>query len=216
MLTKPDDEREKKSINNLIKLTKYVEYIQVVNEPYTEFPPIQNCLRPNDVDIQPGYMKLSPGHYGCYSAHKNGFLDNLNESQDFILIFECDAYIITDTETFMKKCYKAFEYCIKYNIPIFSFGSFDKNKALNIEDDVWQTKDCIEAHAYLIPYTWYSKLKDIWLNEKWDVADLFITEHISKKYGTLFYSEPLSHQTKGVSLIDKKLSEKNYLGIDKI
>lgn len=216
LLTKPEDEREKKSINNLIQLTKYSEYKQVVNELYTQLPPSINCLRPNYIDKDPGYMKLSPGHYGCYSSHKNGFLDNIDSALDFILIFECDAYIISDMETFIKQCYIANEYCIKYNIPIFSFGSFDKNNSIHIQDNVWKTQNCIEAHAYLIPNSWFDKLKVIWENEKWDVADLFISHHISQKYGTLFYTEPLSHQTKGVSLIDKNYSDKNYLGIDKI
>lgn len=216
LLTKPNDEREKKSIANLFKITQFGEYIQVVNEPYTQLPPSDNCLRPNDISIEPGYRKLSPGHFGCYSAHKNGFLDNIDYNSPFMLIFECDAYIISDMETFVNKCYEAYRYCVTYNIPIFSFGSFNKNNAEHLVNDVWKTPDCIEAHAYLIPREWYGKLKEIWENEKWDVADIFVSEHISKKYGTLFFSEPLSHQIKGTSLIDKVYSEKNYLGIDKI
>jgi putative aminopeptidase FrvX len=45
---------------------------QLVTEIYKEVPPMDTCNRPESVASEPGYMKLSPGHYGCFLAHKNG------------------------------------------------------------------------------------------------------------------------------------------------
>ena len=217
LLSKIEDEREQKSIASISKLKDFgIEYVPNINKPYTELPPAKNCARPQDIGMNPSYMILSPGHYGCHLAHKNGILENINNNLKYLLIFEADAYITVPIEEFIEKANRAYDYCKEKDLSIFSFGPVNQSCILEENGDFCIANKCIEMHAYLIPDFKFDFIKNILNTTAWDVFDLQIDKEVASKYHIGYYKKYLSLQTKGVSLIDLKQSNENYLGIEKV
>jgi hypothetical protein len=70
------------------KLEKFgINYKALVNKRWVSLPPSETCEYPDKISMEPG-GKLTPGHYGCYLAHKDAFYRGLNDNVDYILIFE--------------------------------------------------------------------------------------------------------------------------------
>lgn len=213
--TNPNEERELQSEKNIKQLENYgIEYIQIINNIYKGLPPKENCARPEDVQMEPGFYKLTPGHYGCYLAHKNGILSNFIDDIDILLIFECDA-IILDINLFIKKVYEAYENCIKDDLLMWTFGP---NYGYNIEEkeNYHIINHFIETHSYMIPKHSKQKFIDKFNNADWDTIDLFYANEFDKVPQGVFKGPPLSLQHEGFSLLDKKFSSENSLGIKKI
>jgi len=112
LLTKPNEEREQKSINdlqNLCTIANNIDYVQIVNEPYTEEPPRDNVLFGRS-DWVIGKTKpfssfgLISGHYGCYLAHINAIKKFFEQdSHDYLIIAECDCKIDQNYKYYQKR-----------------------------------------------------------------------------------------------------------------
>jgi glycosyltransferase involved in cell wall biosynthesis len=215
LLTQPDVEREQRSIESLKPLGNYldIEYTQIINTPYTDLPPKDTCARPDDVSPEPGYYKLSPGHYGCWLAHSEAILNCPKEDNTVYLFFECDAILQLPTNEFVSKLYEAINIAKKHNYTFFSFAhNYEVFNDYGTHIDAGMFTD---AHAYFIMGDKIDQVHNQIRNSKWDVWDLWMTNNFTNQPKG-FFKEPLVLQAKGYSLLDKKVSETNIKGDLKI
>lgn len=216
LLTKPTDERELKSVESIKKIEKFdIEYKQNINDPYTDIPPIDNCSRPDKISNYPGDLKLGPGHYGSYLAHKNAILNEWADDLDILLILECDAILTKPVEEFVNKIKEIYYECEKYKIPIFSFGpKYINSDSINM-GSYYLTSLMFEMHCYIITKSNYNYVKDKLNTTPWDVFDIWCTDYIKdKKMGVI--NDAYSIQAQGYSYVDWKLSTTNWHGESKI
>ena len=214
MLTRPDDMRERVSIQSIKQLEKYGMYYEpIVNEPYEGFAPAENCRRPEHIskDNKPGELYPGAGlgwmtgrHYGCYLAHRMALETMDTENFDYTLVFEADAFIYTGLEEFVEIVNRACFLSERDNVPFISFA--DNPSRSNDKIDELFSKTAANqdlAHCYLIPNRekqwWADRLKDC----GWDVGDLWFNHvfanHPRPRYTT---NKMYSKQAEGFSLLD--------------
>ncbi len=214
LLTRPDDMRERVSIQSIKQLAKYrMEYQPIVNTPYEGLAPAENCRRPEHIskDNKPGELWPGAGlgwmtgrHYGCYLAHR-GALETMDvENFDYTLVFEADAFIYTGLEEFVEMVHRA---CfISERDDVYFIGLADNPSREKHKIDDMFTKTAFNqdlAHAYLIP----NRTKQWWLDRivdcGWDVGDLWynhvFANHPKPRYTT---NKMYSKQAEGFSLLD--------------
>ena len=203
LLSQPDDEREQRSIASISELAKFegMEYTQIINKPYTEFPPIDTCARPKDVQLNPGHYKLSPGHYGCYKAHTDIISSLPKDENTTYLFFECDAILTTTPKEYYNKLKEAIEISKEHNYTFFSFA-YNYGIHNEYENHIDGNK-IIETHSYFIMGDKIDRVQKTILNSKWDTIDLWITNNFQGELKG-FYREPLVLQASGYSLLDQK------------
>jgi hypothetical protein len=214
MLTRPDDMRERVSIQSIKQLEKYGMYYEpIVNEPYEGFAPAENCRRPEHIskDNKPGELYPGAGlgwmtgrHYGCYLAHRMALETMDTENFDYTLVFEADAFIYTGLEEFVEIVHKACFLSERDNVPFISFAdnpSRSKEKINELFSKTAANQDL--AHCYLIP----NREKQWWMDRLvdcgWDVGDLWYN-HVFINHPRLRYTtnKMYSKQAEGFSLLD--------------
>ena len=210
MLTDIDTDREVASLISLSKLSNYgVDYHTCINKRYKDLPPIDSCEYPEKVSMEPG-GKLTPGHYGCYLAHKGAFYEGLKSGSDFILIFECDAVVDVDYGEFVDKMKFA---CDVLNndleLLMFSFGFHNNTNIIDKKDGYWTVNKFYGAHAYLIPKRSFVIIDEMYQNCKWNVTDLLFAEKLDM-YKTGIFETPITKQAAGLSILDKVYHEERY------
>jgi hypothetical protein len=214
MLTRPDDMRERVSIQSIKQLEKYGMYYEpIVNEPYEGFAPAENCRRPEHIskDNKPGELYPGAGlgwmtgrHYGCYLAHRMALETMDTENFDYTLVFEADAFIYTGLEEFVEIVHRACFISERDDVHFLSFAdnpSRGKDKIDELFSKTAYNQDL--AHAYLIPNRtkgwWMDRLNDC----GWDVGDLWFNHvfynHPKNRYTT---NKVYSKQAEGFSLLD--------------
>jgi predicted O-methyltransferase YrrM len=214
MLTRPNDMRERVSIQSIKQLEKYGMYYEpIVNEPYEGFAPAENCRRPEHIskDNKPGELYPGAGlgwmtgrHYGCYLAHRMALETIDTENFDYTLVFEADAFIYTGLEEFVEIVHRACFLSERDNVPFISLAdnpSRNKEKIDELFSKTAANQDL--AHCYLIPNRekqwWADRLKDC----GWDVGDLWFNHvfanHPRPRYTT---NKMYSKQAEGFSLLD--------------
>ena len=215
LLSKPNSEREQRSIESISKLGEFkdIEYTQVINKPNTDLLPIETCNRPNDVQPEPGYYKLSYGHYGCFKAHTDTIISCPKEDDVVYLFFECDALLLTDAKEFVNKLYEAVEISKDKKYTFFSFAH--NYEVFNEYENHLDAGMFTDAHAYLIMGDKIDKVHNVIKDSKWDAFDLWVTNNFRNEPKG-FFKEPLVFQAKGYSLIDNKISETNIKGDKKV
>jgi len=214
MLTRPNDMRERVSIQSLQQLSKYgIDYQPIVNEVYEGIPPAENCRRPEHIskDNKPGELYPGAGlgwmtgrHYGCYLAYRNALETIDEDNYDYTLIFEADAFIYTGLEEFVEVVHKACFISELNDVYFISFANNPAREKTKIDELFSQTGASQDlAHCYLIP----NRTKSWWMDRiqdcGWDVGDLW--------YNHVFYHHPkpryttnkmYSKQAEGFSLLD--------------
>ena len=214
MLTRPNDMRERVSIQSIKQLEKYGMYYEpIVNQPYEGFAPAENCRRPEHLskDNKPGELYPGAGlgwmtgrHYGCYLAHRMALETMDTENFDYTLVFEADAFIYTGLEEFVEIVHRACFLSERDNVPFISLAdnpSRNKEKIDELFSKTAANQDL--AHCYLIPNRekqwWADRLKDC----GWDVGDLWFNHvfanHPRPRYTT---NKMYSKQAEGFSLLD--------------
>ena len=211
LLSQPNSEREQRSIESISKLGEFkdIEYTQVINNPNTDLLPIGTCNRPNDVQSEPGYYKLSYGHYGCFKAHTDAIMSCPKDDDTIYLFFECDALLLIDTEEFVNKLYKAIEISKEKKYTFFSFAH--NYEVFNEYENHLDAGMFTDAHSYLIMGNKIDRVHAVIKNSKWDAFDLWVTNNFRNEPKG-FFKEPLVFQAKGHSLVDHKISETNIKG----
>ena len=214
LLTRPEDMRERVSIQSIKQLAKYgIDYQPIINKPYEGFAPAENCRRPEHIskDNKPGELYPGAGlgwmtgrHYGCYMAHR-GALETMDEvSYDYTLIFEADAFIYTGLEEFVEIVHRACFLSERDAVPFISFANNPSREKEKIDELFSRTAANQDlAHCYLIPNRekqwWLDRIKDC----GWDVGDLWFNHvfanHPRPRYTT---NKMYSKQAEGYSLLD--------------
>jgi len=209
MLTDIDTDREVKSMISLTKLKDYgIDYFPCVNKRWTELPPSDSCQYPEKISMEPG-GKLTPGHYGCYLAHKDAFYRGMNSDSDFIFIFECDAVIDIDMNEFMSKVKFACDVLNKTDLLMFSFGYHNNSHIIDKYNDYWTVNKFYGAHAYLIPRRSFGIIDKMYQTAKWNVSDLLFVENLDQ-YKTGIFEVPPTKQSAGYSILDKIYNEDRH------
>jgi len=214
MLTRPDDMRERVSIQSIKQLEKYGMYYEpIVNKPYEGFAPAENCRRPEHIskDNKPGELYPGAGlgwmtgrHYGCYLAHRMALETMDTENFDYTLVFEADAFIYTGLEEFVEIVHRACFLSERDDVPFISFADNPSRSKEKIDELFSKTAPNQDlAHCYLIPNRekqwWADRLKDC----GWDVGDLWYN-HVFANYPRPRYTtnKLYSKQAEGFSLLD--------------
>ena len=214
MLTRPNDMRERVSIQSIKQLEKYGMYYEpIVNEPYEGFAPAENCRRPEHIskDNKPGELYPGAGlgwmtgrHYGCYLAHRMALETMDTENFDYTLVFEADAFIYTGLEEFVEIVHRACFLSERDDVPFISFADNPSRSKEKIDELFSKTAPNQDlAHCYLIPNRekqwWADRLKDC----GWDVGDLWYN-HVFANYPRPRYTtnKLYSKQAEGFSLLD--------------
>lgn len=209
MLTDIDTDREVSSMISLTQLKRYgISYKSCINKRYTELPPIETCEYPEKVSMEPG-GKLTPGHYGCYLAHKGAFYEGINSDSDYILIFECDCVIDVPYIDFIEKINLACDILDKTDLLMFSFGFHNGIHILEQNPEYWVVNKFYGAHAYLIPKKSFGIIKDMYETCKWNVTDLLFVEKLDQ-YKTGIFETPPTKQAAGYSILDKIYNEDRH------
>jgi len=204
LLTRPEDEREKNSIDCLSRLAAYgIEYVQKVNTPCeyypTEFPALQV------------HKDKKPGYYGAYRAFREGITEEFTTSVDLLIVCECDCILSVEPEQFVDLVYKAIE-------EDFDYGSFGQNlwseKVEDIGKEFYYTDKIILAHCVLFK----RKSRDFLINEfiglPWDSPDLWLDFCFNGKKKMVLHN-PIAFQHEGFSLIDLEEKKGEYRISDK-
>lgn len=214
LLTRPEDMRERVSIQSIKQLAKYgMDYQPIINKPYEGLAPAENCRRPEHIskDNKPGELYPGAGlgwmtgrHYGCYLAHR-GALETMSDEYDYTLVFEADAFIYSGLEEFVDIVHRACFISERDDAYFISFANNPSREKHFIDQNFSRTGANQDlAHAYLIPNRtkswWLERMKDC----GWDVGDLW--------YNHVFYHHPkpryttnkvFSKQAEGYSLLDE-------------
>ncbi len=210
MLTDIDSDREISSLISLSKLSDWgIEYNTCINKRYTELPPSDNCEYPDKISMEPG-GKLTPGHYGCYLAHKSAFYQGVNSESDFIMIFECDAILDVSYQEFIDKMNFAIDILNKNeNLLMFSFGYHNNTNIVDKKEGYWVVNKFYGAHAYLVPRRSFDIIDKMYQSCKWNVTDLLFAEKLDM-YKTGIFEKPITKQAAGLSILDKVYHEERY------
>lgn len=184
-----------------------IEVQQLKNKIYTDIPPSENCNRPEDISDKPGNFKLSPGHYGCYLAHKNGTTLEGNENYDLVLVFEGDTIIDHNYQELYDNLLRWNNLCLEHDLDVVGFGNVDYGHKQKIEDLLINVHTFAPAQSYLIPGGKIGKFRDMHSNCKWDAADLWLTRVADFKtaIATTIYTKHLA----GFSIVDQKHKSKD-------
>jgi len=211
LVTEPDtNNKEIRSVENIKDFCEKtgIEYEQRINTIWTEFPPVENCARPQDVQDRPGYYKLAPGHYGCYLAHKNAICAEDNNVYDFVLIVEGDVIIDSNYQELYESLIRFNKLSYQTDMDIIGFGNPWQDRNLNgpkIDDIYTDVTPFIPAQSYLINNIKTKKIKTLLETLPWDAIDLWICNVARLKVGTAekIYTKHLP----GFSIVEQSIKD---------
>tara|TARA_B110000977_G_scaffold186309_1_gene252087 strand:- start:4713 stop:7400 length:2688 start_codon:yes stop_codon:yes gene_type:complete len=203
LVTEPTtNKKEQRSIKNLKDFCSStgIKYNQRINKIWKETPPSDTCNRPQDIASEPGYMKLSPGHYGCYLAHKNAICEDDNKIYDFTLIFEGD--VMVDSEDLYSSLLRFNKIARENQLDIIGFGNPKPQNITDTIEDVYISDNAfVPAQSYLIPHTSLKHVQKITNDSKWDAFDLWIKNVAKFKVATA--DKVYTKHLPGFSLVDQ-------------
>ena len=183
-----------------------VEYYEQVNVIYKDLPPVETCNRPHDVAPEPGYFKLSPGHYGCFLAHKNGITLPDNDKYDFVLVFEGDVIIDSPYQELYDNLIRWSQLAKEENVDMVGFGNYVAERYEGQREDLLLNLSIFApAQSYLINREKLPTFVEKFETCKWDAFDLWMTK-VAGLHGAMATKVYTKHLP-GYSIVDKK--EKN-------
>lgn len=195
-------EREMKSIQDLSEVEDYgIKYKLIVNELYKELPPSENCAYPEKISMEPG-NKLTPGHYGCYMAHRDAFLQGVKDNPDYIIICEADCGINGTIDKFLKEIETGINAIDSENALMYYIVYHNGRYIANNKEKYSIVEGVIGAHCYLIPRKSYQFFVDLYASKPWNVTDLFFLENLWGQK-LLATNSTITKQYAGYSLLDK-------------
>ena len=210
MLVDVNGDREKESIRQLKAFSEYsgFEYVQMINELYTELPPRDTCARPEVVQMEPGEYMLSPAHYGNFLAHKKAIETHLNDENDAVIFCECDAILIEPFEKVYKTILDRFDDMRYNNMKFMNMAKRIENMPhTEFNQYLGTTNRMSEAHFYLIPTNEREFFVNQLNNTGWDTYDLWLNNCVMWHGFGCILKEPLSIQCSGDSYLDKKYKD---------
>jgi autotransporter strand-loop-strand O-heptosyltransferase len=203
-----DPLRQKNSIKQLKQLEdRGIEYIQVWNKRWTEEIPLDTFSRPSEYDPK----LITPAHYGCFRAFADGTVNNFTDDIDAIILCEGDVKLLQDLDTIISKIEQAYESMLSLDIDYFSFGSKytlegHVLQSLNFEvhGDIEVVNKVIGIQMIMFPQRVREYLLDIYKNEKWDAADIFLNRNFMEKKRIGIFNQSLTSQWDGLSVIQNE------------
>ena len=225
LVTEPDtNEKEKLSVENIKSFCEHtgIKYDMRINKIWEDLPPSDTCQRPEHIDWKPapignGFGKLTPGHYGCYLAHKNAILLEDNKDYDFVLIFEGDTIIDSDFDELYDSLFRFNKIANEQELDVVGFGNPKQTTKIvgpQIEDVHCNAILFVPAQSYLIPNQSLSHWKEKLQNKKWEAWDLWIMNVGQMKSGIA--DKVYTKQLPGFSIIDQKNKSKNDSTLHKL
>jgi len=185
-----------------------VEYYEQVNVIYKDLPPVDTCNRPHDVAPEPGYFKLSPGHYGCFLAHKNGITLPDNDKYDFVLIFEGDVIIDSPYQELYDNLIRWSQLAKEENIDMVGFGNYVAERYEGQREDLLLNLSIFApAQSYLINREKLPTFVEKFETCRWDAFDLWMTK-VARLHGAMSTKVYTKHLP-GYSIVDKKDKNKD-------
>ena len=157
-----------------------------------------------------GFGKLTPGHYGCYLAHKNAICAKDNGEYDFVLIFEGDVIIDSDFDELYDSLFRFDKIARDNSLDLVGFGNpinTSPVKGPQIEDVHCNAISFVPAQSYLIPNQSLSHWKEKLQNKKWEAWDLWIMNIGQMKSGIA--NKVYTKHLPGFSLVDQIDKNKN-------
>jgi len=212
LVTEPDtNEKEIISTDSLKDFANNfsnIEYHQKINEIYKELPPSDTCNRPKDIEEEPGYFKLSPGHYGCFLAHKNGITLETNNDFDIILIFEGDVIIDSPYQELYENLIRWSRLSKEEDIDMVGFGNYCAERYSGEKEDLLLNLSIFApAQSYLINKEKLPVFRSKFEECKWDAFDLWMTK-VADLHGAMAKKVYTKHLP-GYSIVDKKDKNKD-------
>lgn len=216
LLTKPEENREKQSVKDMLKLCNdlpNINYFQIVNKPFDEHPPTDNVIFGNSHWVagkeKPyGSWGLTAGHYGCFKAHKDALLDFFyNSEYDYLIIAECDCKIHIDS--------KLFDSYIEEMIPLleldaYKLGTFvlpnhQSSFSNKISTNIYETDLIVQTHMYMVTKKSKEFFIRIFDQYGWHCIDWWFNLIFKKEnqYFLSFKDIVLTSQHAGQSQIDR-------------
>ena len=166
------------------------------------------CNRPQDVASEPGYFKLSPGHYGCFLAHKNGITLPDNNQYDFILVFEGDVIIDAPYQELYDNLIRWSQLAKEENVDMVGFGNYCAERYSGEREDLMLNLSIFApAQSYLINREKLPTFAERFETCKWDAFDLWMTK-VAKLHGAMANKIYTKHLP-GYSIVDKKDKNKD-------
>lgn len=217
LLSGTDEDRVKRSIADVSALSGFgIEYKQIYNLLYTDLPPVETCRRPLFVSLDPGRVdmgrgdgwNLTPRHYGCFKAHRDGVLENMDDEIDGLMVFECDAVCAVGLEEFYTRLCRLDDICkSRLDIFIVQFGFRHAGKTLEKIEELDIIDQFIGTHAYFVPIGSKERIFDLF-TRPWDAADMFYTHYCvtEGKKVAIFNDRPIWNQADGLSYIQPWVS----------
>ena len=212
-----NDEREQASRDSLINVINHGwEYKVQLNQPYKSLPPSYNCLRPscvsmelfNEQQVQQYGTALTPAHYGCYQAFRDGILSEFH-SCDYLIVCEGDCIIEAPIEEFIKTVEECANHLVENGIEYMSFGDKDTLEhgwpqspvIKDVNNKMYVTNHIIGLQCIMFPAHVAPWLKDTLRMHDWDAADMYFNNIFAgDKMGIV--KKRLTTQADGFSLID--------------
>lgn len=206
-------ERESKSIKQLKSLG--IRYIRIENEPYEYHAPTNN-IHKNWVNSYRGSNKeyhesgLTDRHYGAWLSHKQAILLSFSDD-DHSLICECDCKIL-NLDIFKERLSEAIQILEKnpsYHIvrfePIsYSMDYFDVGLGDKISENIYECKNIMLGHCYLISKSSKEFFHRLYEEEGWTTPDDWLMKTFNERsIPFLCFIENLTSQFDGFSEIDK-------------
>ena len=224
LLSGMGEDRVTRSIKDVSALQEFgIEYKQINNPLYTAMPPKETCRRPSMVSLDPGIVdmnrgdgwNLTPRHYGCFLAHKEGVTQNFDKDLDGLLIFECDAVCCIPLDEFYKRLCRVSELCKKYtDIFIIQWGFRHAGKTVEKIEELDIINQFIGTQAYFFPISSREKAFELLETRPWDAADMFYYHYCftEKLKMGIFNDRPIWIQADGLSYIQpwSSSSEQTY------
>lgn len=201
-----DTDRQRKSIEQVEKLKDHgIEYIQVWNKRWEETPPKETFARPEQFESIP----IKPSHYGCFRAFADSAKDYFTEDIDAIIFCEGDLKLLDSTDEIIDKINRAYEATQELGIDYFSLGdkySLDtgilQSSTIETHGDIEVVNKVICIQMILFPQRSREYLLDVYANQKWDGADIFLNQHFMFKKKIGIYSSSPTSQWSGISSIE--------------
>ena len=227
LLTRPEDERERASVESLKVLANYgIDYVQHINEPYVDEPPLDKAF-PHPPS------PLSSGHYGAWTSFKKGVIDGFKDDHDFLILCECDCILTIEPNKFIEILNEVCEGVNQKDISYFSFGDRmvdgELNSPVHLEYDdtdlYYQTYKIVLAHMTLMPKKVFPYLLDCYEKIGWDSPDTWFN-HVFQthplvgdimgltegfKMGILY--DEVAKQHEGKSLIDNTFKKEDRIQV---
>jgi hypothetical protein len=177
ILTRPEDERERRSIASLSPLQEFgIQYVQHTNAPH-ENP-----------------------HLGCFLAHKRAITECFSDDLDFLLVCECDCVLKLRPEAFVRSLKHFCNIILNSGISALGIGSsgFDVIE----KNGIYICRLMTAAHCVLYPRNKRDDIFHALATVPWLPYDVWLCKAFGITKSLAVTEKRLAIQADGFSIVD--------------